>query len=103
MKEPFSFVVPVVSEDEKRRFGFVAPKTKNFCSQKCQDKSEASLKRAEERRRVEAERRCAEAGRRMAFHFGNDDTDDDYDERERRYYREPHRRRVFRRDAQVDW
>jgi hypothetical protein len=101
MKEPFSFVVPVVSEDEKHQYGFVMPKPKNFCSQKCQDKSEASLKRAVERRRVEAEKRRAEARQRMAYHFGGDDTDDDYDERERRYYdreRRPYGRRRHRDD-----
>ncbi len=103
VKEPFSFVVPVVREEEKCRVGFVMPKSRNYCSQKCQDKDTARFMRAEERRRVEAERQCALAGQRMGFHFGHDDTDDDYDERERRYYREPHRRRVFRRGAQVDW
>jgi hypothetical protein len=101
MKEPFSFVVTVVREEEKCRVGFVMPKSRNYCSQKCQDKDTARFMRAEESRRVEAERQCALAGQRMGFHFGHDDTDDDYEERERRYYdreRRPYGRRRHRDD-----
>jgi hypothetical protein len=101
MKEPFSFVVPMVREEEKCRVGFVMPKSRNYCSQKCQDKDTARFMRAEESRRVQAEKFRAEAGQRMGYHFGSDDTDDDYDERERRYNereRRPYGRRRDRDD-----
>jgi hypothetical protein len=71
-KEAFSFVIPEFSEEEKCKFGFIQPPNRNYCSQKCQDKNEAYLKRCEERKAVQ-------------HHYSHDDGSDDDSDREERY------------------